>query len=74
MASHMVPAGASNAFEVVRKTRGLLQIAAGHLQFVAVGDLLGDLLGCHGLVLTPMLTWGSDTLTYKYIYIYIYKC
>ena len=54
----MVPGGASNAFQVVRKTRGLLQIAAGHLQFVAVGDLLGD-HGCHGLVLTPMLTWGS---------------
>ena len=43
--------------QVVRKTRGLLQIAAGHLQFVAVGDLLGD-HGCHGLILTPMLTWG----------------
>eukprot|EP00435_Cladocopium_sp_Y103_P031764 s1326_g8.t1 len=34
-------AQSSSKKDVVRKTRGVLQIAAGHLQFVCVGDLLG---------------------------------
>ena len=64
-------------FQVVRKTRGLLQIAAGHLRFVAVGDLLGAMAAVAMATGIDTVMTGDPPIGYTLInmnhYIFIYS-